>query len=168
MSKKSPKIAALIADLHGQARDAHYLGFFACFNRQLFYEAHDVLEELWLAQGIMRFSLGAAPRPAGLPPQPDRLVAMICDPCKRGRQAGSNSHFDSERAHPGRSRWRIQNSAGDFEAFLASGPAAAWKAALHLRQNENCWQAGRKPQAPNPKHQRMANRQTARTPERTQ
>jgi predicted metal-dependent hydrolase len=51
MSKKSPKIAALIADLHGQARDAHYLGFFACFNRQLFYEAHDVLEELWLAQG---------------------------------------------------------------------------------------------------------------------
>jgi predicted metal-dependent hydrolase len=51
MSKKSPKIAALIAELHGQGRDPHYLGFFACFNRQLFYEAHDVLEELWLAQG---------------------------------------------------------------------------------------------------------------------
>ncbi len=51
MSKKSPKIAALIAELQGQERDAHYLGFFACFNRQLFYEAHDVLEELWLAQG---------------------------------------------------------------------------------------------------------------------
>ena len=28
---------------------AHYLGFFVCFNDQLFYEAHDVLEELWLA-----------------------------------------------------------------------------------------------------------------------
>lgn len=28
--------------------DAHYLGYFECFNRQLFYEAHDVLEELWL------------------------------------------------------------------------------------------------------------------------
>ena len=28
--------------------EAHYLGFFECFNRQLFYEAHDVLEELWL------------------------------------------------------------------------------------------------------------------------
>ena len=51
MIKKSPKIAALIAELHGQGQDAHYLGFFACFNRQLFYEAHDVLEELWLAQG---------------------------------------------------------------------------------------------------------------------
>lgn len=51
MSKKSPKIAALIAELSGQGQAAHYLGFFACFNRQLFYEAHDVLEELWLAQG---------------------------------------------------------------------------------------------------------------------
>lgn len=29
--------------------DAHYLGYFECFNRQLFYESHDVLEELWLA-----------------------------------------------------------------------------------------------------------------------
>ncbi len=29
--------------------DAHYLGYFDCFNRQEFYEAHDVLEELWLA-----------------------------------------------------------------------------------------------------------------------
>ena len=51
MSKKSPKIAALIADRQGGAFDAHYLGYFGCFNRQLFYEAHDVLEELWLAQG---------------------------------------------------------------------------------------------------------------------
>lgn len=30
--------------------DAHYLGYFECFNRGLFYEAHDVLEELWLGQ----------------------------------------------------------------------------------------------------------------------
>lgn len=28
--------------------DAHYAGYFDCFNRQLFYEAHDVLEDLWL------------------------------------------------------------------------------------------------------------------------
>jgi hypothetical protein len=49
LSHKSPKIAALIADLQGRDLDAHYLGYFACFNRELFYEAHDVLEELWLA-----------------------------------------------------------------------------------------------------------------------
>lgn len=49
MTHKSPKIAALIADLQGRDLDAHYLGYFACFNRGHFYEAHDVLEELWLA-----------------------------------------------------------------------------------------------------------------------
>jgi len=28
--------------------DPHYLGYFDCFNRGLFFEAHDVLEALWL------------------------------------------------------------------------------------------------------------------------
>lgn len=50
MSKKSAKIAAMIESCRGQAHDAHYLGYFQCFNEGLFYEAHDVLEELWLAQ----------------------------------------------------------------------------------------------------------------------
>jgi predicted metal-dependent hydrolase len=49
MSKKSSEIAARIAPFQGKELDAHYLGFFDCFNRQLFYEAHDVLEALWLA-----------------------------------------------------------------------------------------------------------------------
>src|SRR3984957_371910 len=39
----------MIESFRGQELDAHYLGFFDCFNRQLFYEAHDVLEDLWLA-----------------------------------------------------------------------------------------------------------------------
>jgi predicted metal-dependent hydrolase len=49
VSKKSGKIAARIASFQGGGLDAHYLGYFDCFNRQEFYEAHDVLEELWLA-----------------------------------------------------------------------------------------------------------------------
>ena len=49
MSKKSAKIAALIESCQGHELDAHYLGYFECFNQGLFYEAHDVLEELWLA-----------------------------------------------------------------------------------------------------------------------
>ena len=49
MSKKSAKIAALIEGCQGRDQDAHYLGYFACFNQGLYYEAHDVLEELWLA-----------------------------------------------------------------------------------------------------------------------
>lgn len=51
MSKKSAKIAVLIEQCQGRDLPAHYLGYFECFNRQLFYEAHDVLEELWLAEG---------------------------------------------------------------------------------------------------------------------
>src|SRR5271155_1219314 len=49
MSHKSPKIEALLAgfaELPGFNR--HYVGFFRCFNAQLYYEAHDVLEEVWL------------------------------------------------------------------------------------------------------------------------
>ncbi len=49
MSHKSPKIDALLAghpELPGFSR--HYAGFFYCFNAQLYYEAHDVLEEIWL------------------------------------------------------------------------------------------------------------------------
>lgn len=38
----------MIASFHGQPLDARYLGYFDCFNRQLFYEAHEVLEDLWL------------------------------------------------------------------------------------------------------------------------
>jgi predicted metal-dependent hydrolase len=49
MSKKSAKIAALIESCQGRDLSAYYLGYFECFNQGLFYEAHDVLEELWLA-----------------------------------------------------------------------------------------------------------------------
>ena len=38
----------MIASYQGQSLDARYLGYFDYFNRQLFYEAHDVLEDLWL------------------------------------------------------------------------------------------------------------------------
>ena len=50
VSKKSEKIAALIGSLRGGEQDAHYSGYFECFNCGRFYEAHDVLEQLWLAQ----------------------------------------------------------------------------------------------------------------------
>jgi predicted metal-dependent hydrolase len=50
MSHKSQKIARLIETLRGRDLDAHYLGFFECFNQEQFFEAHEVLEELWLPQ----------------------------------------------------------------------------------------------------------------------
>jgi predicted metal-dependent hydrolase len=48
VSHKSARIAAMIESFQGRELDAHYLGYFDCFNRQLFYDAHDVLEDLWL------------------------------------------------------------------------------------------------------------------------
>lgn len=48
MSKKSEHIARRIESFQGQSLPAHYLGYFHCFNQQQFYEAHDVLEDLWL------------------------------------------------------------------------------------------------------------------------
>jgi hypothetical protein len=48
VSHKSARIAAMIESFQGQELDARYLGYFDCFNHQLFYEAHDVLEDLWL------------------------------------------------------------------------------------------------------------------------
>ena len=48
MSQKSARIASLIESFRGGPYDARYLAYFDCFNRQLFYEAHEVLEDLWL------------------------------------------------------------------------------------------------------------------------
>ena len=48
MSHKSHRIAVMIQAFQGRELDARYLGYFDCFNRQLFYEAHELLEDLWL------------------------------------------------------------------------------------------------------------------------
>jgi predicted metal-dependent hydrolase len=49
MTHKSPKIDALLATFEDLPDfNRHYVGFFRCFNAQLYYEAHDVLEEVWL------------------------------------------------------------------------------------------------------------------------
>lgn len=46
---KHQRIAELARQFEGQGVDPRYAGYFALFNRQQFYEAHDVLEDLWLA-----------------------------------------------------------------------------------------------------------------------
>ncbi|HEX5399064.1 MAG TPA: DUF309 domain-containing protein [Verrucomicrobiae bacterium] len=48
MSRKHARVAALIEEHGGQKLNRHYTGYFNCFNRQLFYEAHEVLEHIWL------------------------------------------------------------------------------------------------------------------------
>jgi hypothetical protein len=50
MGKKSETISGIVESLRGREFDPHYLGYFECFNRQLFFEAHEVLEVLWLPE----------------------------------------------------------------------------------------------------------------------
>jgi hypothetical protein len=50
--KKADKIEEMVRGLAGghesTGLDPHYEGYFTCFNTQRYYEAHDVLEHLWL------------------------------------------------------------------------------------------------------------------------
>lgn len=49
--KKSDRISAFVQQLGADpalALDPRYQGYFTCFNAQQYYEAHDVLEHLWL------------------------------------------------------------------------------------------------------------------------
>lgn len=48
--KKNERIAAFVEQLDHTEPEMHpcYTGYFTCFNQQQYYEAHDVLEALWL------------------------------------------------------------------------------------------------------------------------
>jgi hypothetical protein len=48
MTHKSRMVAEMVARFAGHRLDARFLGYFDCFNRQQFFEAHEVLEDLWL------------------------------------------------------------------------------------------------------------------------
>ena len=50
VSLNAAKVTAILDSFRGSDLDPRYLGFFECFNQQLFFEAHEVLEELWLAE----------------------------------------------------------------------------------------------------------------------
>jgi predicted metal-dependent hydrolase len=48
VSNKGKRIAALAGQFRGGKLDPHYTGYFELFNQRKFYEAHDVLEHIWL------------------------------------------------------------------------------------------------------------------------
>ena len=51
MSGKSSRISVLWEGVDPRGRDVRYAAYFHHFNRGDYYEAHDVLESLWLEQG---------------------------------------------------------------------------------------------------------------------
>ncbi len=48
VGKSNEKFSPLLKRYEARGRPAPYLAFFDCFNRQLYFEAHEVLEALWL------------------------------------------------------------------------------------------------------------------------
>jgi hypothetical protein len=49
VSHKAERIARMVGPGGGDGMSPYYTGFFERFNRGEYYEAHDVLEQLWLA-----------------------------------------------------------------------------------------------------------------------
>ena len=50
MGSTSADVIVLIKSFEGGKLPPNYCCFFACFNRQWFFEAHEVLEKLWLVE----------------------------------------------------------------------------------------------------------------------
>jgi predicted metal-dependent hydrolase len=48
VSHKTEKVFELLKDVDPKGHDVRYAGYFELFNRGKYYEAHDVLEDLWL------------------------------------------------------------------------------------------------------------------------
>ena len=48
MKARKSNVESIAGAWSGRGWDPRYLGYFDCFNHQRFYEAHDVLEDLWL------------------------------------------------------------------------------------------------------------------------
>ena len=46
--KKTERMAIMAAQFSREGVDPRYAGYFALFNEQKYYEAHDILEDLWL------------------------------------------------------------------------------------------------------------------------
>lgn len=117
MTHKSGKVAEMVAQFAGQRLDARYLGYFDCFNRQLFYEAHDVLEDLWL---LDRHG-----------PSGDFFKGLI-------QLAGAFVHLQKERLRPAEALFQLaERNLSKYPAHYESADLAAllrliseWRAAL--------------------------------------
>lgn len=123
MTHKSGKVAEMVAQFAGRRLDARYLGYFDCFNRQLFYEAHDVLEDLWLLDRNG--------------PDGDFYKGLI-------QLAGAFVHLQKERLRPSEALFKLADAnLRKYPAFYHStnvgdllGLIARWRADLAERRFE--------------------------------
>jgi predicted metal-dependent hydrolase len=57
MGEHHGAISAIVERFRGREFDAQYFAFFECFNQGLYFEAHDVLEEIWLPRRAEQIGL---------------------------------------------------------------------------------------------------------------
>ena len=136
--KKTDRIAEFVAQLgtspgvegvEGTEFDPRYLGFFQCFNEQRYYEAHDVLEDLWLQgkqepeQGNYRYFKGLIQVAGGFVHlQKQRLRPLHPKDGKRTRPASRLFQLAAD------------NLAGYRPFHMALDVEALWAMCMHLKQ----------------------------------
>ena len=127
MTQKNERTEAIVAGFSGQILDAHYLAYFDCFNRQLFFEAHEVLEVLWLGQrqgpngafykGLIQFA-GAFVHVQKNRPGPAQSLFRLAQ-ANLGQYPAVHEQLDLG---------RVQELIGEWQTRVAQGgpPGAFW------------------------------------------
>lgn len=116
---KREKLAPILARCAGSDSERHYLAFFDCFKRGEFFEAHEVLEQIWLPErGRTR----------------DRFYKGLI------QLAGAFVHLRKNRAGPGKALLRLAKSnlelyAPRFEGLDVASAIAAIDILLHQMQS---------------------------------
>ena len=121
MADRHARIAEFLKRHRGGPHDPRYAAFFDCFNRGLFYEAHEVLELHWL--------------PARRQPDGNFFKALI-------QLAGAFVHCQKARLGPAAALFRLADA--NFSAYPAEhldldvagtrAQIANWLADLEVRQ----------------------------------
>jgi predicted metal-dependent hydrolase len=94
VSHKTEKVFELLKGIDPKGHDIRYAGYFELFNRGQFYEAHDVLEDLWL--------------PLRKEPKGDFYKGLI-------QLAGAFVHLQKERLRPSGALLKLaRNNLGKF------------------------------------------------------
>ena len=132
VSNKNERIARMVGSGSDGGLDSYYQGFFDCFNRGQYYEAHDVLEQLWLKdrhgpngafyKGLIQLA------GAFVHLQKDRLrpsaALFKLAGANLGQYAGQHERLDIHAVLALIEHWRASLERGDFQTNpLRSEPA---------------------------------------------
>jgi uncharacterized protein len=122
MSQKAGRIQELVAGLEDRELSPYYLGYFACFNRQQYFEAHEVLETVWLPQregangafykGLIQLAGGFVHLQKGRPGPAQALFKLAQSNLSKYRP--THEQLDVEAVLALIEEWRRRGAAGEW------------------------------------------------------